>query len=67
MIGAEDFTVIALLASIQGVKVELKPKGFQLTKDGYAPLLLPYDAWIHTLYKRDIFRSAIKQLRRVKP
>jgi hypothetical protein len=67
MIGAEDFTVIALLASIQNVKVELTPKGFQLSKEGYAPLTVSYDDFLHTLYKRDIFRSAIRQLRRVKP
>ena len=67
MIGAEDFTVIALLASIRGVRVELKPKGFQLSKDGYAPRLLSYDEFIHTIYKRDVFRAAIRQLQRVKP
>jgi hypothetical protein len=67
MIGAEDFTVIALLASIQGVRVELAPKGFRLTKEGYTPLVLSYDEFIHTIYKRDVFRSAIRQLRRVKP
>lgn len=67
MIGAEDFTVTAILASMQGVRIEMTPKGFLLSKAGYAPLVISYDEFIHTLFKRDIFRAALRKMRRVKP
>jgi hypothetical protein len=67
MIGAEDFTVTAILASLQGVRIEMTPKGFRLSKEGYTPLVISYDEFIHTMFKRDIFRAALRTMRRVKP